>query len=141
VAGETCWLHTVSTSDLTYYSIQPKRGSEAMDEMEILPEYQGIAKHDHWKPYFIYPCGHSLRQARLDFMYDFRVPFDNNQAERDIHMMKIQQKISGGFHTWQGARIFCRIRGYISTVKKNSVPVLGAIRDAILGRPFVPARI
>lgn len=53
-------------------------------------------------------------------------------------MTKVQQKISGGFRTLQGAQIFCRIRGYISTAKKNSVPVLWAIRDALLGMPFTP---
>jgi len=57
-------------------------------------------------------------------------------------MMKVQQKISaGGFRTWQGAQIFCQIRGYISTVKKSFVPVLGAIRDALVGMPFAPAGI
>jgi transposase len=78
------------------------------------------------------------RMETLNFLFDFRISFDNNQAERDIRMTKIQQKISGGFRSLQGARIFCRIRSYISTAKKNSVSVLGAIRDAFLDCPFTP---
>jgi len=78
------------------------------------------------------------RTETLNFIFDFRIPFGNNQAERDVRMTKVQQKISGGFRSMQGAKIFCRIRGYISTVKKNAVPVLGAIRDTFLGNPFVP---
>jgi len=46
--------------------------------------------------------------------------------------------ISGGIRTWQGVHLFCRNGGYISTVKKNSVPVLGAIRDVLLGMPLAP---
>jgi transposase len=239
VEGKLHWLHSVSTEYLTLYGIYQKRGSDAMNEMGILPFYTGIAKHDFWKPYFLYQlCRHSLcndhhlrelvwvienmrqtwagqmhelllairavvneakdnsrlhleleqlmdfetryqniialgyrenpffevwprpesergkpkkgkarnllerldkhRTEALNFMYNFRVPFGNNQAERDIRMTKVQQKISGGFRSMQGAKIFCRIRGYISTAKKNSVPVLAAIRDAFLGRPFIP---
>jgi transposase len=239
VEGKNHWLHVASTTELTCYGIYPKRGSEAMDEMGILPHYAGIAKHDCLPPYFKYKdsinslCNaHHLRELtwavenlnqvwaqqmcellldakaavdeakenskthleleqltgflsryssiialgyeenpffeiwpppkgkrgrpkktkprnlleRLDkyqtetlnFMFDFRIPFDNNQAERDLRMTKVKQKISGGFRSMQGAKIFCRIRGYISTVKKNSVPVLGAIRDAFLGCPFIP---
>jgi len=74
----------------------------------------------------------------LRFMYDFEVPFDNNQAERDVRMMKVQQKISGTFRSVQGACSFCRIRRYISTVKKNEVSVIDAIGAVFNGKPFVP---
>jgi len=80
------------------------------------------------------------RREALAFMYDFEVPFDNNLAERDIRMMKVQQKISGTFRSWEGARIFCRIRGYISTVKKNSISVIDAIQGAFEGHSFIPGR-
>lgn len=75
------------------------------------------------------------RREALAFMYDFKVPIDNNLAERDIRMMKVQQKISGTFRSWEGARVFCRVRGYISTVKKNSISVIDAIQDAFEGQP------
>nr|QNO46673.1 hypothetical protein GCLKPONB_00004 [Methanosarcinales archaeon ANME-2c ERB4] len=236
VEGTLNWLHVASTPNLTYYGVHPKRGKDAMDAIGILSEFDGVAVHDHWKPYFNYTdvihalCNaHHLRdltfiheqyeqdwaedmslclldikkevdQARLykdeldpdkieelegrfdniiaeglelnptpqkepgkrgrvkqsppknlldrlkghkrevlAFMYDFGVPFDNNQAERDVRMMKLRQKISGTFRTTVGADVFCDIRGYISTVRKNGRHVLDAIQDALRGDPFIPS--
>jgi len=75
----------------------------------------------------------------LAFMFDFRIPFDNNLAERDVRMMKVKQKISGTFRTRIGAETFCDIRSYISTVRKQNGTVIQAIHDALLGQPFMPA--
>jgi len=80
----------------------------------------------------------TFREEILRFMTDFRVPFTNNLAERDIRMVKVQQKISGTFRSDEGASNFCRVRGYISTVKKNGGSVLMAIRGVFGGEPFLP---
>lgn len=78
------------------------------------------------------------RGAVLAFVYDLRVPFDNNQAERDLRMLKVQQKITGGFRTRTGAAAFARIRGYISTLRKQRLPVLDALERVFAGTPLLP---
>lgn len=238
VNGVLHWLHTASTSRLTYYAMHPKRGSAAINEINILPRFQGRAVHDDLAAYFQYEVEHALcnahhlrsllfllerypqkwvqnliellskikekvdagkrkaktalssrqanafsqaydelvrkglranppakknrrqpgqrgrlkqslarnlllrlrehKQAVLAFMYDFNVPFDNNQAERDLRMMKVKQKVSGGFRSTAGARNFCNIRSYLSTARKNGVKTLAALRLAFAATPFLP---
>ena len=238
VNGVLNWLHTASTSLLTYYAMHPKRGSVALNEINILPRFQGCAVHDDLASYFQYEGEHALcnahhlrsllfllerypqkwvqafidlfatikakveaarrkaatalsvrqanafskaydqlvkkglranpppkanrrkpgqrgrlkqsparnlllrlrehKQAVLAFMYDFNVPFDNNQAERDLRMMKVKQKVSGGFRSIAGAQNFCKIRAYLSTARKNGLKALEALRLALLDTPFLP---
>jgi len=72
----------------------------------------------------------------LRFLGDLSVPFDNNLAERDLRMIKVQQKISGCFRTQAGAEIFCTVRSYLSTAKKLGLGLLDSIADAFRGSPF-----
>ena len=238
INGKLHWLHTASTPRLSSYAIHPKRGSAAMEEINILPRFKGRAVHDDLVSYFQYDLEHALcnahhlrtllfllerypqkwlqplmdllltikkkvetakqnlqtalsvrqrnffnrkydqlikqglranpppnaesrtpgqrgrlkqsparnlllrlqehKQAVLAFMNDFNVPFDNNQAERDLRMMKVKQKVSGGFRSAIGAQNFCQIRGYLSTARKNDVKALAALRFAFANQPFLP---
>lgn len=239
VNGKLWWLHVACTDGLTYYFVHGKRGQEAMNEMNILPQFEGKAIHDGWKSYEDYDCEHFLCNAHhlrelmfvweqyqqtwaiqmvillcsikcqvdeaqhaqtqlspdvltavearyqaileqgftanpplapplkknkrkkggrekqspprnfldrlkskkasvLGFMYDFEVPFDNNQAERDIRMVKLKQKISGTFRSATGAQMFCRIRGYISTLRKQGCNVLDAFIALFSGNSQSP---
>jgi transposase len=216
IGGKRHWLHCVSNQDWTFYHPHEKRGIDAMVDMGILPEFNGILCHDHWKPYYKIHCTHALcnahhlreltrafeqddqkwaqalsnllvtinnkvidaggvldakdaRKYRLEynkiikqgeiecpepdrpkkkgkrgrikksksrnllerlrdyendtlrFMENALVPFSNNLGENDIRMTKVQQKISGCFRSIDGARIFCLVRSYLSTCRKQGI--------------------
>jgi transposase len=96
----------------------PLRGDDVRNLLHRLRAYQGLI---------------------LRFMHQFIVPFDNNLAEQDLRMMKVQQKISGGFRTPEGATIFCRLRSYLSTMPKQGVHLLTALHHVFLGSPLLPS--
>jgi transposase len=75
----------------------------------------------------------------LRFATDFSVDFDNNQAERDIRMVKLQQKISGGWRSEQGAKAFLDVRSYLSTARKHNQNALDVLRQLFTGPAWIPA--
>lgn len=229
VKGKQHWLHLTANEKWTYFYPHAKRGSDATKEIGILEFFKGVLCHDHWKPYFIYSCDHSLCNAHhlrelqrayeqdekkwalsmkellieinkkvkkvggelpenvanfyydryrnilekgkkesplskadplkkkrgrvaktksrnllerlinfeeetLRFMREVDVPFTNNLAENNIRMTKVHQKISGCFMSMEGAYIFCRIRSYLSTCRKQGVSVTDALSMLFEGK-------
>ena len=229
IGGKRHWLHCASNASLTWFSPHAKRGTEAMDEIGILPFFKGVLCHDHWKPYYHYECTHALCNAHhlreleraweqdhqqwakemqtlltdiakavedaggclppdevkrwrrryrrllkkaetecpppdesqrkgkrgrlkrskarnllerlrdfeqdvLRFMEVENVPFTNNQGENDLRMTKVQQKISGCFRSMDGARIFCRVRSYLSTCRKQGMTATQALTLLFQGK-------
>ena len=76
------------------------------------------------------------RDDILRFMTDEGVPFDNNGSERDLRMVKLQQKISGCFRTADSARNFCRVRSYLSTARKQGYSLLCSLERVLSGKPL-----
>lgn len=78
------------------------------------------------------------KDAVLRFLLDARVPFDNNLAERDIRMVCVKRKVSGGFRSAEGAKAFCRIRSYISTLRKQGLSVWAGLVSVFRGDVLMP---
>ncbi len=79
------------------------------------------------------------REDVLRFATDFRVPFDNNQAERDVRMVKLQHKISGGWRSENGAQVFLNVRSYLSTARKHEQSAMDVLHDLFTGNTWIPS--
>jgi transposase len=114
--------------------INPPPPGEKSDPM--LPKFK-VVRVRRRSP--MWPLITRLRERReqvLRFMADLSVPFDNNGSERDLRMVKLQQKIGGCFRSGEGARQFCRLRGVISTARKQGQAVLDSIEQVLRGQPL-----
>jgi transposase len=109
---------------------------EGVSYHESLPEYAKKNKRGRTAKRTEHNLILRLKNYRCDvlrFLNNALVPFTNNQAERDLRMMKCKQKISGGFRTGKGADIFIRIRGFVSTARKQGWNVLESIQQVVRG--------
>src|SRR5262245_16781332 len=79
------------------------------------------------------------KEEVLAFLPDFAVPFDNNQAEQDLRMLKVQQKIAGSFRADSGAEAVTRIRGYCASLRKQGAALLATLQTVWIGQPLYPA--
>lgn len=75
----------------------------------------------------------------LTFLFDLTLPFTNNEAERDLRMLKVKLNISGCFRTFEGAEMFCRLRSYVLTCGKQGLDELACLRSVFTGPIVMPS--
>ena len=121
IGGKRWWLHGASTTWWTYFYPHEERGKIAMDEGGILPHFTGVLCHDHWKPYYQYTqCQHALCNAHHIRELERAWDQDGMQWAKDMQTL-LKEKIPGCFRSRQGAEMFCLLRNYLLTCRKQYV--------------------
>jgi len=149
------WARQLSDLLLALHRRRQKHGELSERQFKrVLKDYRAVVRRGRYRhprlPASQGRCAQSKAANLLDrleefdgsilaFLWDKRVPFTNNQGEQDIRMIKVRQKISGCFRTLRGAQIFCRIRSYLSTCRKQGCNLWEAIQMAVVGKPFIPS--
>jgi transposase len=129
-------------SDSALHSIRTRYGQIIATGRLTNPGPPSLERHGYErKAYNLLVRLDTQRADVLRFASDFRASFDNNQAERDIRMVKLQQKISGSWRTLAGARTYCAIRSYVSTMRKQNQDILGGLRLLFEEQPWLPVQI
>ena len=80
----------------------------------------------------------NYRDEYLAFLFDLALPFTNNEAERDVRMLKVKGKVSGCFRTEAGADVFCRLRSHVQTCRKQGRDLLACLQSVFGGQPELP---
>jgi len=131
-----------SLSDSAWHSTRTRYGQIIAAGRLTNPGPPSLKRHGYEKKaYNLLVRLDTQRADVLRFASDFRASFDNNQAERDIRMVKLQQKISGSWRTLGGARTYCAIRSYVSTLRKQNQDILGGLRLLFEDQPWLPVQI
>jgi transposase len=115
--------------------LNPRPAKERRDPR--LPKFKVVSVKHHNPAVPLVERLAEKREEVLRFMTNLKVPFDNNGSERDLRMIKLQQKIGGCFRTIKGAEAFCRIRSYLSTARKQGHGMLMALERALRGKPLL----
>ena len=90
VDGKRHWLHVLSAQDCTLFGLSPKRGTEAMNAMGVLPKFKGTLIHDHWKPYYTYGCTHALCNAHHLRELTYAHEEDGQRWAKNMHSLLLE---------------------------------------------------
>jgi len=133
IAGKNAWLHSYSTTKHAYYEVHSRRGQQAMNDIGILPDFNGIAVHDFWKSYYQFCCQHALCNAHLlrDLIF-IKERFKQTWSQ-DLLSLLLKMKAAKEKAVANGKTAFCK-----ATIKNYKTQYLKIIQQGFQKNPFKP---